>query len=145
MKQQIYEVNNFKKNEIPAQISCDFCEISPNTIFKQPFGRLLQHKHSFCLLSHHDLLFFQKRCHIYFPVECFLGLIYRLPTRVISIFQTLNQPTISNSVKHLRQSFFPKIVNSLTPLSVFTKNLPCRCSTRFQKHLCKQPLKDVVK
>ena len=32
------------------------------TSFKEPFRRLLPQKHSFCLLSHHDLLFFQKRC-----------------------------------------------------------------------------------
>ena len=55
--------------------SCEFCEISHNTFFKEPFGRLLLHKHSFCLLSHHDLLFFQKRCHPYFLVEYFLSLI----------------------------------------------------------------------
>ena len=87
-------------------ISCEFFEISSNTILKEPFGRLLPHKHSFCLLSHHDLLFFQKRCHIYFPAECFLGLIYRLGTRVSSEFETLSQASIFNPVKHLRQSFF---------------------------------------
>ena len=113
MQQQIYRVNNFIKKEIPAQISCEFCEISPNTILKEPFGQLHLHKHSFCLLSHHNLLFFQKRCHIYFPAECFLGLIYRLGTRVSSIFQTLSQTPIFNPVKHLRQS--------LKPLSIFTQ------------------------
>ena len=102
----IYRVNNFIKKEIPAKISCEFCEISPNTIFKEPFGRLLPHKHSFCLLSRLNLLFFQKRCHIYFPAECFLGLIYRLGTRISSIFQTLCQAPIFNPVKHLQRSFF---------------------------------------
>ena len=58
--------------------SCEFCEISHNTFFKESFGRLLLHKHSFCLLSNHNLLFFQKRCHTYFPAEYFLSLIYRL-------------------------------------------------------------------
>ena len=41
------------KKEIPAQMfSCEFCEISHNIFFKERFGRLLQHKHSLCLLSH---------------------------------------------------------------------------------------------
>ena len=56
-------------------LSCKFREISHNTFIKEPFGRLLLHKHSFCLLSHPDFLPFQKRCHIYFPAEYFLGLI----------------------------------------------------------------------
>ena len=42
--------------------SCKSWKISHNTFFKEPFGRLLLHKHSLCLLSNHDLLFFQKRC-----------------------------------------------------------------------------------
>ena len=105
--------------------SFEFCEISHKTFFKEPFGRLLLHKHLFCLLSHHDLLFFQKRCHIYFPAEHFLGLIYRLGTRVSSIFQTLSQ-TQSNICDG---TFFSKIVNSLKALSIFAKKLPCRCST----------------
>ena len=71
--------------------SCEFCEVSHNTFFKEPFGRLFLHKHLFCLLRHHDLLFFQKWFHTYFPAEYFLGLIYRLGTRVSSIFQTLTQ------------------------------------------------------
>ena len=99
--------------------SCEFCEISHNTFFKEPFGRLLLHKHSFCLLSHRDLLFFQKRCHTYVPAEYFHGLIYRLETRVSSIFQTLSQTPIFNPVKHLYRFFFLKIVNSLKPLSIF--------------------------
>ena len=93
--------------------SCEFCEISHNTFFKEPFGRLLLHKRSFCLLSHHDLLFFQKRCHTCFLAEHFLGFIYRLGTRVNLIFQTLRQASIFNSVENLRRSFFSKIVNSL--------------------------------
>ena len=53
--------------------SCELCEIFYNTFFKEPFGRLLLHKHLFCLLSHHDHLFFQKSWHTYFSVEYFLG------------------------------------------------------------------------
>ena len=101
--------------------SCDFCEISHNTCFKELFGWLLLDKHLFCLLSHHDLLFFQKRCHTYFPVENFLGFIYRLGTKVSSIFQTLNQSPIFNLVEHLRQSFFSKIVSNLKTLNIFAK------------------------
>ena len=56
------------------------------TFFKEPFGRLLLQKHSFGLLSQHDLLPFQKRCHTYFPAEYFLALICRLGTRVSSVF-----------------------------------------------------------
>ena len=98
---------NFIKKEIPAQMfSCEFCEISQNTFSKEPIGRLLLHKHSFSLLSHHDLSLFQKRCHTCFPVEYFLGVISRLGTRVSSIFQTLSQKPIFNPVKHLRWSFF---------------------------------------
>ena len=98
--------------------------------FKEPFGRLLLHKHSFGLLSHHDLLFFQKRCHTYFPAKYFLGLIYRLGTRVSSIFQTLSQtPTTQSNI--CDGAFFSKIVNSLKALSTFAKKLPCRCSNRF--------------
>ena len=49
------------KKEIPAQIfSCEFCKISHNTFYKEPFRQLLPHKHSFCLLSHHEFLFFSK-------------------------------------------------------------------------------------
>ena len=110
------------KKEIPAQMfSCEFCEISHNIFFKEPFGRLLLHKHSFCLLSQHDASSFQKRCYTYFPAEYFLGLIYRLVTRVSSIFQTLSQKPIFNPVEHLHWRFFVKIVNSLKLLSIFAK------------------------
>ena len=127
---QISQVNT--KNEIPAQMfSCEFCKISHNIFFKEPFGRLLLHKHSLCLLSQHDTSSFQKLCYTYFPAEYFLGLIYRLVTRVSSIFQTLSQKPIFNPVEHLRWRFFVKIVNSLKVLSIFAKKLHCRCSTRF--------------
>ena len=40
---------NFIEKEIPAQVfSCEFCEISHNTLFKEPFGRLLLYKHPLC-------------------------------------------------------------------------------------------------
>ena len=74
---------------------CELCKISHNTFLKEPFGRLLLHKHSFCLLSQHDALPFQKRCYTYFPTEYFLGLICRLVKRVSSIFQILSQKPIS--------------------------------------------------
>ena len=78
---------NFIKKEIPAQMFfCEFWEISHKTFFKEPFGRLLLHKHSFCLLSQHDLVPFQKRCPTYFPAGYFFGLTYRLGIRVSSVF-----------------------------------------------------------
>ena len=81
--------------------SCEFCKISHNTFFTEPFGWLLLHKHSFCLLSYHDLSPFQKRCHAYFMAECFFGLICGLGTQVSPIFKTLSQKPIFNPVKHL--------------------------------------------
>ena len=57
---------NFIKNEISAKMfSCEFCELSHNTFFKELFGRLLLNKHSLCLVSNQDLSSFQKRCHTY--------------------------------------------------------------------------------
>ena len=90
------------KKEISAQMfSCEFCEISRNIIFKEPFGRLPLHKHSFSLLSHNDLSPFQKQRHICFQAQYFFGLTCRLGTRVSSIFQTLSQKPILNPVEHL--------------------------------------------
>ena len=101
------------KKEIPRQMfSCEFCKISHNTFFKEPFGRLLLHKHSLCLLSYHDLSPFQKRCRTFFLAEYFFGLFFNL-------------------VKHLRWSFSCEKVNSSTPLGIFAKKLHCRCSTMF--------------
>ena len=103
-----------QQKDTPLQMfSCEFCEIFHKIFLKEPFGRLLLHKHSFCLLSQHDASSFQKRCYTYFPAEYLLGLIYRLVTRVSSIFQTLSQKPIFNPVEHLRWRFFVKIVNSL--------------------------------
>ena len=107
-----------QKKEIPPKMfSCKYCEISHNTFFKEHFGWLLLHKHSLCLLSHHDLLSFQKRCHTYFLAEYFLGLNCRLGTGVSPVFQTLSQKPIFNPVKHLQWNLFAKIINSLKPLS----------------------------
>ena len=74
--------------------SCEFCEISHNTFFKEPFGRLLLHKHSLCLFSYHDLSPFQKRCRPFFLADYFFGLICRLETKVSSICKTLSQKPI---------------------------------------------------
>ena len=128
---------------MPAQIFfCEFCKVSHDTFFKEPFRGLLLHKHSF---YHHDLLPFQKRCHTYPPPEYFIGLICRLGTRVSTIFQTLRQKPIFKPDDHLRWSFSEKIVNSIKPLSIFLKKLHCRCSAKFWIRLCKKPLKGVVK
>ena len=79
---------------------------SHNTFFNEPFGWLLLHKHSFCLLSRYGFPPFQKWCHTYFLAEYFFCLICKLGTRVNSIFQTLRQKPISNPVEHLRWSIF---------------------------------------
>ena len=91
MKLQIYREQVYQTRHSGTNVSCELCEISHNTFFKQPFSRPLLHKHSFCLLSHDGISPFQKRCLIYFPPEYFIGLICRLGTRVSSIFQTLSQ------------------------------------------------------
>ena len=94
------------QKDIPLQMfSCKFCEISHNTFFKEPFGRLLQCKHSLCLLFYHDLSPFQKRCRTFFLAEYFLGFICRLGTKVSSVYKTLSQKPIFNLVKHLGWSF----------------------------------------
>ena len=85
------------QKEIPLQMfSCEFCEISHNTFFKEPFGRLFLYKHSLCLLSYHDLSPFQKRCRTFLLAEYFFGLICRLGTKVSSIWKTLSQNAIFN-------------------------------------------------
>ena len=102
------------------------------SFFKEPFGWLLRHKHSFYLLSHHELSHFQKRCHTYFLAEYFLGLICRLETRVSSIFQALSQKPILNPVEHhqIDAPFFVEIVKSLKLLSIYAKKVPLWCSSR---------------
>ena len=101
------------QKDIPLQMfSCKFCEISHNTFFKEPIGRLLLHKHSLCLLSYHDLSPFPERCRAFFLPEYFFGLIFRFGTKVSSICKTLNQKPIFNLVKHLGWSFSCEKVNS---------------------------------
>ena len=56
---------------------CELCKISPNIFLKEPYGQLLLHKHSFCLLSQHDASPFQKRCYTHSSAKYFLGLIYK--------------------------------------------------------------------
>ena len=117
---------------IPLQIfSSEFFEISYKTFSKEPFGRLLLHKHSLCLLSYHDLSRFHKQCHTFFLAEYFFGLIFRLGTKVSSICKTLSQKPIFNQVKHLGWNFSCEKVNSSTPLGIFAKRLYCRCSAMF--------------
>ena len=55
--------------------SGEFCKISHNTFFKEPFGELLLHKHSLCLLSYHDLSPFEKYVTHIFWLSIFFGLI----------------------------------------------------------------------
>ena len=120
------------QKDIPLQkFSCEFCEISYNTFFKDPCGRLLLHKHSPCLLSYHDFSLFQKQCRTFFLVEYFFGLICRLGTKVSSICKTLSQKPIFNLVKHLGWSVSCENVNSSTPLGIFAKKFHCRCSAMF--------------
>ena len=121
-----------QQKDIPLPMfSCEFCEISHNTFFKEPFGRLLLHKHSLCLFSYHDLSSFQKRCRTFFLAEYFLGFFCRLRTKVSSICNTLSQEPIFNLFKHLGWNFSCEKVNSSTPLGIFAKKLHCRCSTMF--------------
>ena len=51
---------NIKKEILARMFACEFCEISHNTSSKEPLGRLLLHKHFYCLLSHHDLSLFKN-------------------------------------------------------------------------------------
>ena len=50
----------------------------------------------------------------------------------------LLQRRIQDLVKHLRWSFFVNIINSLKPLTIFTKKLHLRCFTRFFVRLCSE-------
>ena len=120
------------QKDIPLQMfSCELFKISHNIFFKEPFGRLLLHKHSLCLFSYHDLSPFQKRCRLFFLAEYFFGFICRLGTKVSSICKTLSQKPIFNLFKHLGWSFSYDKVNSSTPFGICAKKLHCRCSTMF--------------
>ena len=81
--------------------SYEFCEISHNTFFKEPFRRLLLHKHSLCLLFYQDLSPFQKRCRTFFLAEYFFDLIGSLGTKVSPICKILSQKPIFNQAKQL--------------------------------------------
>ena len=129
------------QKDTPLQMfSCEFCEISHKIFLKEPFGRLLLHKHSFCLLSQHDLLPFQKQCHTYFRAEYFLGLIVDWEQDWAQYFKPLARSLFSTQSSICDGVSFAKIVSSL---SIFAKKLHCRCSTRFSIPLCKWPLKGV--
>ena len=95
---------NFIKKEIPAQIfSSRFCEISYITLLLSDSCFCINTRSVYCPTT--TFCFFKNNV-TYFPAEYFVGLIYRLGTRVSSIFQTRTQTPIFNSIKHLRQSFF---------------------------------------
>ena len=119
------------KKEIPAQIfSCEFNEISHNTSFKGPsYGCFCINAHSIYFPT--TTIYFFKNDVTYFAAGYFLDLIFRLGTRVSSIFQTLSQTPIFNQAEHLRGSLLFEIVNSLKPLSIFAKQLTRRYWVRF--------------
>ena len=126
------------QKDIPLQmLCCEFCKISHNTFFKEPFERLLLHKHSLCLFSYRDLSPFRKRYRTFFLDEYLFGVICRLGTKVSSICKTLSQKPIFNLVKHLGWSFSCEKVDSSTPLGIFAKKLHCICSTMFYMRICK--------
>ena len=120
------------QKDIPLQMfSCEFCEISHNIFFKEPFGRLLLHKHSLSLFSYHDLSPFQKRCRLFSLAEYFFCFICRLGTKVSSICKPLSQKPIFKLFRHLGWSFSCEKVNRSTSLGIFAKKVHCRCSTMF--------------
>ena len=102
---------------------CKFCGISDNTLFKEPCGRLLLHKHSFSFTVSPRALPFEKRYHTYFLVEYFFGLTCRMGARVNLIFQTL----FSIQLNIWDEAFFAKIDR----LVFSQKNLDCRFLNRF--------------
>ena len=80
----------FIKKEIPVQMFFVNSAKFLITLF------LKNHSHGcFCINTRSVYCFitifcvFQKRCHIYFPAKYFLSLMYRLGTKVNSIFQTV--------------------------------------------------------
>ena len=90
-----------QKGILVQMFSCEFCEISHNIFFKEPFEGLLLHKHSLCFQSYHDFSPFQKQCHTYFLAEYFPRIVCRLKTKVSTILKTLSLKPIFNLVKHL--------------------------------------------
>ena len=136
MKLQIYRVNNFVIKEIPAQIfSCEFQEISHNThFFKESFA--------------HGC-FRINPCSVYCPTTTFCfskTMSHIFSGRGLSRLnlQTWNKCkfNISNPQPDFcfqpggtsaTELFFPKTVNSLTPLSIFAKNAPLQMFDKFLK------------
>ena len=119
------------KKQIPTQMFflllffCgEFCEIFHIAGFKELFGRLLLHKHLFCLLSHHNHSPFQRRCQTKFPADYILALICRLGTRASSILPTLSLRAIFNPVEYLRWSFFCENSKQLKAVKYFSKKAP---------------------
>ena len=106
-KLQIYRVYQkdyqklYLKKRFRPMFSCEFCEISQNTFFKEPFGRLLLHKH---------LSSFQK-CLTFFPATYFLGLIWRLG-KWAQYFKPLAWSLFSTQSNICDAAFLAKIVNS---------------------------------
>ena len=106
-KLQIYRVYQkdyqklYLKKKFRPMFSCEFCEISQNTFFKEPFGRLLLHKH---------LSSFQK-CLTFFPAKYFLGLIWRLG-KWAQYFKPLAWSLFSTQSNICDAAFLAKIVNS---------------------------------
>ena len=127
-------------------ISCEVCKIFTKTVFKEPFGRLLLHKHLFRLLSHHDLSPFRKRYYTYFPAEYFLSLVCRLGVGVSSILQTLSQKpgAYFQPSRIFTMVVFCKNSWQLKALKYFCKKAPLQMFDQvIKKRLCKQPLKGV--
>ena len=109
------------KNEIPAQIFlCEFCETSNNTFFKEPFGRLLHHKHSFCVgIIHNDI---HENCSIFKtpPPLCIYIQNFSTPLALDSNFaraklepnfaqlENVNKPWNNNCTKHVNERNWSK-------------------------------------
>ena len=77
MKFQVYIVLLYQKKRFRyRRFLVNSRKFLINIFCKESFGEVLLVL--FCLLSHRHLLFFEKRCYTYFPVDYFLGLIDNL-------------------------------------------------------------------
>ena len=103
----------------------NFAKLLLTPFLQNFFARMLMHDHAFCYCPKRDLLHFQKRCHIHFPAEYFLGLICRLVTKVNSIFQIL----ISHHRSKIRNDRSSHRMCSISVLRNFAKFTG--------KHLCR--------
>ena len=107
MKLRIHRVCNFIKKRFRHKwFSVNSAKFLMASFLKNPF----------------DGCFYINTFHLFkhvtqFPAHYFLGLIWRLGTRVRSIFQTLSLKPIFNPVKHLGWNFFCEngLFNPLTP------------------------------